>query len=114
MKTTVAQHPLDELRAWLRASATRFATLRLFGPKAREEVALAIAADAVAATNAVARAAHSAETHDREAIALLDRILADGLVSSEELPALRRARALAARSAETDHDISEQARVASN
>lgn len=108
---TVGKHPLDELRAWLGSTATRFAALRLFGPKARAEVALDIAADAVKASNAIARAAHSAETHDREALRLLDGVLADGRVEPAEIAQLRRARALAAHSAETDHDIAERAHV---
>jgi len=108
---TVAQHPLDELRSWLRASAARFVSLRLFAAKAREEVALDIAADAVQHSNALAAAAHSAETHDREAVQILDRVLADGAVEPIEIAELRRVRALTARSAETDHDIAEKAHV---
>ena len=105
------QHPLAELRAWLADSAARLAALRLFGPKARTEVAIDITTDAIAHSNGIAATAHSAETHDREALAIIDRVLADGRVTPAEIPALRRARALAACSAEKDHDISERATV---
>ena len=54
--------------------------------------------------------AHRAETHDREAIRLLDDVLADGKVEQTEIASLKRARAMAKRSAECDHDAGELAR----
>jgi hypothetical protein len=105
--------PLAELRTWLRASAARYRGLRLHLAAVRTDVALDIAADCIAASNTISAAAHSAETHDREALALLDTILADGRITPAELPALRRARALTARSADMDHTIAEHATILS-
>jgi hypothetical protein len=99
------------MRSWLRSSAERFGALRLFGAKARTEVARNINADAIAHSNRIAIAAHSAETHDREALAIFDRILADGQVSEDELTDLLRGVRLIRDSAETDHDIAEAATV---
>lgn len=103
---------LGELSAWLSASAARFASLRDFAAKARTDVACDIAADVSRAAADVSRSAHSAETHDREALRLLDCVLADGHVSPLELAALRQARALTARSADTDHAIAEATHLA--
>jgi hypothetical protein len=106
-----APNYLAELRAWLDDTALRFRSARLFQPLARVAVARDIAADAAKESNAIAQAAHSASTHDREALRILDDVLADGRVEDSEIPALRRARALVHRSAETDHDIAERAHV---
>jgi hypothetical protein len=101
--------PLAELRSWLRGSICRFRSARQFAPVCHLEVAAAITADAATASLALSAAAHSAETHDLEAEKILTGILADGRVSAEELPALRRAVRLVHRSAEIDHDIAERA-----
>lgn len=101
--------PLAELRAWLARATARFRAARQFAPVCYFEVATTITADLAAQHQAISAAAHSAETHDREASAILGRVLADGRVSAEELPDLRRASRLVARSAALDHDIAERA-----
>lgn len=100
--------PLAELRRWLLASRARYLGLRLWLPYARSGVTLAISADCIKESNTCAALAHAAETSDREALALLDGVLADGLVTPAELGTLRRVRAHVARSAEQDHDLAER------
>ena len=107
----LARHYLAELRDWLAAGIARFRLERQFYAVAQLGVAADITADAIADSNAVAATAHAAEVNDREAITLLDSILADGALTAAELPALRRVRALAVRSAELDHDLAEHAAV---
>lgn len=51
--------------------------------------------------------AHAAETYDREALRLIDDVLADGKVTPTEIASLKKARAMTARSAECDHDAGE-------
>lgn len=102
---------LRELAAWNRDVLARLRGLRLWGPAARVGVAVDIGADLSGAVDRLARVAHSAETHDREALAKLDAVLADGRVTAPELAELRAARGLVARSAEQDHTIAEEATV---
>jgi hypothetical protein len=101
--------PLVELRTWLRTTAAHLRSARQYGPLARATVALDIMADCLAERAADARLAHAAETQDREALAILDDILADGIVTPEEILLLLHARALVARSAEQDHDLADRA-----
>lgn len=107
----LARHYLAELRDWLAAGIARFRLERQFHAVAQLGVAADITADAIADSNAVAATAHAAEVNDREAVTLLDSILADGALTAAELPTLRRVRALAVRSAELDHDLAEHAAV---
>lgn len=103
-----ALRPLAELRRWIFASRARYLGLRLWLPYARSGVTLAIAGDCIKESNTCAALAHAAETADREALALLDSVLADGTVTPAEIAALRRVRAHVARSAEQDHDLAER------
>jgi hypothetical protein len=104
-------HPLAELRGWIAVSVLRSRLLRQFSAVARLEIAAEITAEAIASSHSTAVAAHSAETHDREALRLLDSVLADGAVHASELSALRRVRSLVAHSASTDHTIAERSEV---
>jgi hypothetical protein len=102
---------LAEFFGWSRASAALFRTKRQFGSVVRFDVGGDIATDAIAASNAIAHTAYSAETHDREAELLIRAALADGRVSEKELPQLEAALRLIKKSAEQDHDIAEAAQV---
>ena len=103
--------PVAELHRWIIASRDRYRALRLAIPFARAGVKLAIAQDCISESNALARIAHCAETADREALALLDSVLGDGLLNPVQIAALGRVRAHVARSAEHDHDLAERATI---
>lgn len=111
MSTIHSVCPLAELRAWLTASVARFRSLRLFGPVAREEVAIDIVEDAITQSNRAAALAHKSETYDREAAADLRALLAEPTLSRHVRRHLQRVRRLVLRSAEADHDASEAATV---
>lgn len=108
LSASLRPRPLAELSSWIGRSLTRYRGLRLWTAVARESVSAQICAECIAESRVLSATAHSAEVHDREALGLLDRVLADGRLSADELPALARARALIARSAAEDHELSER------
>jgi hypothetical protein len=109
--TTRTINPLSEIclyvAGWLRACRAN----KSHGEQAGVETLQDIVAEAVQRNQEVVAVCHAGETHDREAVRLLDQVLADGKVERSEVAALKRARALTQRSAECDHDASELARV---
>jgi hypothetical protein len=103
--------PVAELHRWIIASRDRYQALRLSIPFARAGVKLAIAEDCIAESNELARMAHCAETADREALTLLDSLLADGVFTAAQRATVHRVRAHVARSAEHDHDLAERTTI---
>jgi len=69
-----APNPLTELRTFLSATASRFRTLRLFGPLVRVQVAEEIAEEVAAREARIAREAYAAEQHDLEALRLIAEV----------------------------------------
>jgi len=105
--------PTTELIASLARFSGRCRDRGWFGALFHVGVCQDIAADVVANQNAIRDTAYAAETYDREALRLIDEVLADGKVEQSEIAALKKARSLAAKSAECDHDASELATVES-
>jgi hypothetical protein len=104
---TITANPVSELVRFLAASVGLARTARRFEEVMTVEVAQDITAEAVTHVQAVGAAAHKAEVYDREAVKLMDEVLADGVVTPDEVKQLRKAREFAKRSAEVDHDITE-------
>lgn len=110
MSAPAARHPLLELLAFIGKACARHRARGDYAGLLHDEVTADIAADCVTETRACARAAHSAETHDREALRLLQ---AAQDPASPGGPAITPAEArpiaaLITRSAETDHDLAER------
>lgn len=100
---------VSELRLWLTATAAQFRARHQFAALPRTTVAQLIAADVAAATSTIATTAAAAEAQDIEAASALEQVLADGRVTSAEIPTVRRALSLVRRSATTDHAIATSA-----
>lgn len=104
---------LRELHRWLYSSAAKFRAARQFATVSHLGVALDINGDAIRDSNALAAAAHRAETCAREAARLItaaSRPESEGgaAITPAELRPIAR---LIHRSAELDHDIAERAHV---
>ncbi len=80
---------------------------RHFGAVLQVEVSEAITADVAAEQGRVGRLAYTAQQNDLEAGKLLDQVLADGRVTPDEVPLLKRASRHVHRSAEGDQRITE-------
>lgn len=104
-------NPLSEIclyvAGWLRACRAN----KSHGEELGVETLQDIVSEAVERNNEVVAVCHASETYDREAVCLLDEVLADGKVEASEVASLKKARALTHRSAECDHDASELAKV---
>lgn len=100
-------NPLSELRSFLASMWSE--VRRRPDPAAQNDVRALqdIAADATAQQATAARTAYSAEQADLEAARLLRESLADGKVTADEIPFLRRALRHVTRSAERDHHITD-------
>lgn len=109
---TVTVHPVAELRRFIFNSKAIASAKRYYHELLGWEACEDIAADIAAQQRQIVDATHKAETLDREAVKLLDAVLSDGRVTAEEVAAVKKARTLAAQSAEVDHDASELAHVA--
>ena len=98
---------LAELRAFLTGSQDRARLNGQYGPLLDLEVAADIAGEAQTASTQHRHAAHAARCADDEAASLLDRVLADGRVSDDEMPDLQTALRHIRRSAAHDQALSE-------
>jgi hypothetical protein len=100
--------PLLELRNFLARLAADYRRTRSFACLLKVEVASDITADVILVHRRARQSAHASEVYDLEASKIISEVLADGVITPDELPKLHRARRLVNRSAEADHDISEQ------
>lgn len=89
-----------ELRSYLGTFAARCRAARWLGALFHVGVVSDIAAEVAETTEAAARISYTAEQEDREAAKLLRGVLADGKVTPDEIPALKRAARLVNASAE--------------
>lgn len=96
-----------ELAAHLLAFGGALRRRRAYADLLQVEVAQDIHADATAHQQATARLAYTAEQADCEAARLIRAALADGHVTADEIPDLRRAFRHIRHSAAADHRISE-------
>lgn len=103
---------LIRLRRYNEAFAKRCFSARWFAAAFHVGVEKHLIDDVADAHRAIVDATYKAETLDREAVKLLDAVLADGTVTIEEIGALRKARTMVQKSAEVDHDAGELAHVA--
>jgi hypothetical protein len=111
MNTVRAINPIVELyhyaAGWLRACKVN----RSHGEELGVEILQDIVAENMRHAGKIEAVTHAAETHDREAMRLLDDVLEDGKVDPSEITSLKKARNMVQHSARCDHDAGEMARV---
>jgi TorA maturation chaperone TorD len=100
-------NPLAELRAYLASFAARCRAARWLGALFHCGVIEKIVADVAQTEADAAQLNYSAEQEDREAAKIVRAALADGKVTPDELPSLRRAVRLIDASAAHDRAASE-------
>lgn len=101
--------PIAELRCHLEDFSSRCLTCRWFGPRLHVGVAQDITADAEQLQRKIRDTAYSAEQADLCARELIEKVVADDLVTPDEIPDLKKALRYIVRSANADHEASELA-----
>lgn len=96
---------LGELGERLRAFAAALRLRRAHADQLQAEICLDITADATRQQACAARHAYAAEQSDLEAARILRESIADGHITADEIPALRRALRHVQASARHDHAI---------
>lgn len=100
-------NPITELCRYISGSIAHSRSRQCFSEVLSFEACEDIGADIVTHEQKVSRSAYSAAVEDEQADADVETVLADGKVTADEVPILRRAQRNIRRSAKRDRQIAE-------